>query len=46
MKLKEIHAATHPARLQRDRGDQGRAAEASIDDAVQTLLEAIGEADE
>jgi len=41
MKLKEIHAATHPARLQRAGGDQGGAAGASINGDTKTLLDAL-----
>ena len=46
MKLKEIHAATHPARLQRDRGRQTEKAGADIQSDAQALLEAIGQAED
>ena len=42
-KLKEIHNATHPARLERVRGDQSGAAGANINGEAQTLLDALGD---
>ena len=45
-KLKEIHSATHPARLQRRGGDQSAEAGVSLDKARQALLGAIEEDDE
>jgi integrase/recombinase XerD len=45
VKLKEIHAATHPARLERRQNDAGRAGEAmprlSMQNAVEPLLVAL-----
>ena len=41
MKLKEIHAATHPARLQRDRDGLNNEAGESVGDAGKTLLDAL-----
>lgn len=45
-KLQEIHAATHPARLQRDRGDVRGEAEETMDDAGNALLDALEDEDE
>ena len=46
-KLKEIHAATHPARMERVNGDQTERAEEDLGDEAQTLLHAIeGEAED
>ena len=41
LKLKEIHTATHPARLQRARGDNARPDDATLDDERAKLLEAL-----
>jgi len=43
-KLKEIHAATHPARLERRQGPQADREGQSLTEEAQTLLEAIGDA--
>ena len=43
VKLKEIHSATHPARLQRRGGAQNAAGGVSLDEARQTLLSAIAD---
>ena len=40
-KLKEVHEATHPARLERARGDQTQWTGRSLDDDAQALVQAI-----
>lgn len=45
-KLKEIHDATHPARLQRDRSDVRGEAVETMDAAAKTLLDALEDEDE
>lgn len=45
-KLKQIHDATHPARLQRDRGDVCGEAGETLDDAAKTLLDTLEAEDE
>ncbi|OGT04886.1 MAG: hypothetical protein A2Z65_12970 [Gallionellales bacterium RIFCSPLOWO2_02_58_13] len=40
-KLKAVHALTHPARMERDRGDQNGTTGQTISDAANTLLGAL-----
>jgi len=41
LKLKEIHSATHPARLERARSDDRRSNEGNVEDARERLLDVL-----